>query len=547
MKVPYKSYLYGKKARAKLLAGVDKLADAVAITLGAKGRYVIFESPIWQKPQITNDGVTISREANLSDPFENLGCQVVKQASFRTNDLVGDGTTTAIILARELVRAMFKGNQGNPVAVSRALKDLSKKVIDQVVLSKHEVKTAQDLVNIATISCRDPQIGKLIGELIFDLGKDSAITFEEGIENNITVTRQKGFKWDQGLKEGVIKNNKYENEMKDARVLLVKGRLNSFVDFANLAKQFVDGRVTKNAKGEDVVEVTKVHVGRLVIVAEYLHPSILQFLFQNGVQNSGPLDWIWVQPPAFGSKRDDIIRDIAIATGAKVVDSDKGVQIRDFTIDDLGQVRSAYSNREHTVLVPDNEVAMIDRILFLINEKKGSTSEVEIKDFDERIAALKGGLATIRYSASTDVEKRELKYRLDDAVFAAKATLMGGYVEGGGVALLKAMNKVEKPKDKDEAIAWGLLNQACEQPCRLILENAGMEEVDELIKKIIKEGKGIDVTVNEFVDLVTAGVIDPFKVVQLTLENAVSAAGTLITTECAIVNEPEEEDEKKKK
>jgi chaperonin GroEL len=536
MQVPFKQVLYGDEARAKLLAGVNKLADCVAVTLGAKGRNVIFQSPVWQKPQITNDGVTVAREMRLKDPYEDMGCQIVKQASFRTNDLVGDGTTTAIVLARELVRTMFEGEQGNPVVVKRELQKLAEQVIDEVEKQKKEVKNAQDLVNIATISCRDPKIGKLIGHLIFDLGKDSAITFEEGIVNGISATRQQGFKWDQGIKEGVHSMNRYETEMTDARVLLVKGNLNSFPDFAALAKQFADLDQEGN--------VLKLNCGRLVIVAEYVHASIIQFLTQNCIANGGPLNWIWVQPPSFGSRRDDILEDIAIATGAKIVDSNKGVHVRDFTLEDLGTVKSVYSNRDHTVLVPLEEESVHERILFLTNEKTLATSEEDIKSLDERIAALSGGLATIRYSASTDVEKRELKYRLDDAVFAAKATLESGYVEGGGVALLKAVAKIEPPKSSDGMIAYALLWQACHKPCSLILSNSGVENVDQVLGKIKAEGKGIDVNTGEFVDLVNAGVIDPFKVVKLTLEHAVSAAGTLITTECAMTNEPEEEKEK---
>lgn len=543
MEVPYKELKYGAEARKKLLAGVNKLADAVAVTLGAKGRYVIFQSPIWQKPQITNDGVTVAREMNLSDPFENLGCQTVKQASFRTNDLVGDGTTTAVVLARELVDAMFKGEQGNPVVVSRELKALAKQVIEEVARTKRTVETAQELIDIATISCRDPKIGEMIGQLIFDLGKDSAITFEEGLSNEVNVTRQRGIKWDQGIKEGILKNARYENEMPEARILLVQGGLNSFPDFAALAKQFVDGTVDPRT-GQMVV--TKVHLDKLVIVAERIHASILQFLFQNGVQNNGPLDWIWVQPPAFGVKRDEILQDIAAATGAKIVDTDKGIHVRDFTLNDLGKVKSAFSNREHTVLVPTDEEGLNERLLFLINEKKSATNETDVKNYEERIASLKGGLATIRYSAATDVEKREIRYRLEDAVSASKATMKGGYVEGGGVALLKAMSKIAKPRGKDAEIAWNLLNQACARPCELILENAGMEDVDKVVDKILSGGLGVDVNTNEFVDLVKAGVIDPFNVVELSLANAVSAAGTLIMTECAITNEPEDKEEEKK-
>lgn len=543
MESPFKQLQYGSEARARLLEGVNKLADCVSVTLGAKGRNVIFPSTVWQKPQITNDGVTVAREMRLKDPYEDMGCQVVKQASFRTNDLVGDGTTTAIVLARELVRAMYEGKeQGNPVMVKRELQKLANQVIDEVEKQKEEVVSAENLVSIATISCRDAVIGKLIGELIFEIGKDSAVTFEEGIKNEITATRQRGFKWDQGIKEAVINANRYETEMQDARVLLVKGKLNSFPDFANLAKQFMEGQIDQ-ATG--ALRITKVHLDKLVIVAEYIHASIVQFLVQNCIANGGPLTFLWVQPPAFGSKREDILEDIAIATGARIVDADKGVHVRDFSLNDLGFAKSVFSNREHTVLVPLNEEAIDARILRLINDKKNSTSEQDIKSLDERIAALKGGLATIRYSAPTDVEKRELKYRLDDAVFAAKATLGDGYVEGGGVALLKAFEKIARPEGKNALIAYNILKKACAQPCRLILENAGIEDLDKVISKILKEGKGIDVNTDEYVDLMQAGVIDPFKVVKLSLLNAVSAAGTLITTECAIANEPEDEDDKK--
>lgn len=541
MKIPFKNLLFGKEARAKLLAGVDKLADSVAVTLGGRGRNVIFESTIFQKPEVTCDGVTIGREMNLEDPFENLGCQLIKQAAFRTNDMAGDGTTSAIVLAREIVKSAFEIDKGNPVALKKALYELSLLVIEEVKKTRKEVTGADELTSIATISCRDEVIGKLVGELVFELGKEGAVSFEEGLANQVTVERQKGFKWNQGIKEGLISKERYEYTMQDARVLLCKENLTSFVDFLPLAKQFVD----IDANGQ----VTKINVNKLVIVAESVHATIVQFLVKNSITSGGPLEWIWVQSPAFGGKREDILNDMALATGATVVNHDKGDYVRKFTLNDLGTVKSVYSNKEHTVLIPLGHDEDIDaRVKFLEETREKSDSEEEQKGLSERIAALKGGLATIKYGAATDVEKRELKYRLDDAVYAARATIQEGYVEGGGVALLKAIDKLSyhKADDDDTKIAFEILKRACEKPCRQILENAGYEKTDEVIKEILKTGKGINVKTDEHVDLIKDGVIDPFKVVRLELENAVSAAGTLITTECAMTNLPEDIDKEKK-
>ena len=539
MKIPFKQYLYGKEARDKLLAGVNKLADSVAITLGGKGRNVIFESTIFQKPEVTCDGVTIAREGNLEEPFENMGMQLIKQAAFRTNDMAGDGTTTAIVLARELVKAAFELDKGNPVTIKKALYGISLLVIDEIQKHRKEVKNKEELVSIATISCRDEEIGKLVGELVFELGKEGAVSFEEGLANQVTVEHQRGFKWNYGIKEGLISKDRYEYSMQDVRVLLCKENLTSFVDFLGLAKQFVD----IDANGQ----ITKINVNKLIIIAESVHATIIQFLVKNSITSGGPLEWIWVQPPAFGGKREDILGDMALATGATVVNHDKGDYVRKFTLNDLGTAKSVYSNKDHTVIIPIGHDEEIDeRIKFLEETREKSDSEEEQKAISERIAALKGGLATIKYGAPTEVEKRELKYRLDDAVHAARATIQEGYVEGGGLALLKAAEKVLKsPSDtEDMKLAAKIFKKASEKPCRQILENAGYENIDKLIEEILKTGKGIDVKTDKNTNLIEAGVIDPFKVVRLALQNAVSAAGTLITTECAMTNLPEKEEKK---
>lgn len=539
MKIAFKQYLYGKDAREKLMAGVNKLADSVAVTLGPRGKNVIFESTIFQKPEITNDGVTVAREGNLEDNFENLGMQVVKQASFRTNDLAGDGTTTAVVLARELVAAYFEESKGNAVTVKKELTNLANAIVEELKKSRKEVQAVEEVVNIATISSQDERIGELVGKLMFELGKEGAVSFEETIGDKIEVDRQNGFKWDQGIKEGIVKNGKYENSMDDARVLISADNLNSFTDFLGLAKQFVDIDVNN--------QVTKINVNKLVIICEQLHASIIQFLVKNSLPQGGPLEWIWVQPPAFGEKRKAILEDIAAATGGKIVDGDKGDYVRKFTLEDLGHVRSVYSNKDQTVLIPTQNQDIDGRIQSLVDEREASSDETHIKNLNERIAALKGGLATIKYSALTDAEKRELRYRLDDAVFAARAAVAEGYVEGGGIALLRAAYKVLNTKfEGDKQVAADLLIRACQKPCRQILENAGYEDVDSMLEDILKTGKGIDVKRDETVNVIEAGIIDPYRVVRLALMNAVSAAGILITTECAITNVPEDKEISKK-
>lgn len=545
MKIPFKQYLYGKDARDKLLAGVNKLADSVAVTLGAKGRNVIFESTVFQKPQVTNDGVSIAREGNLEDPFENMGMQLIKQASFRTNDLAGDGTTTAIVLAREIVRAASEVQGGNPVGIKKQLISLGREILANVDKGKKEVSAAEELVNIATISSQDSELGRLIGELVYKLGKDGVVNLEETIENKVLVAQQSGFRWAQGIKEGMISTQRYEYNMDNARVLISNDKLDSFADFTPLASQFVevapDGRITK------------VHVDKLVIVAESLHASIVQFLMANSVVNGGVLHWIWVQPPAFGEKRREILEDMAIATGAKVVDKEHNNGIRKFTLADLGYASSVYSNKEQTVMVPraETQAAIDERVASLKEEREKSTTEEEQKTLTDRIAALLGGLATIKYGAPTDVDKKELRYRLEDALHAARCSLLEGYVEGGGVALLKASKvaeaKLKTTADPDLSAAAAILYRACRKPAAQILENAGHQDVEEALERIIETGMGYNVRNDEQVYMFEAGVIDPYKVVRLALENAISAAGTLITTECAMANIPEESDKPEKK
>lgn len=550
MKIPYKQYKYGKEARDALLAGVNKLADSVCITLGARGRNVIFESSVFQKPEVTNDGVTIAREGNLEDPFENLGMQLIKQASFKTNEVAGDGTTGAIVLSRSIVSKGFElvEKGGNPVEIRKALSKTCDFIVQKLLENSHKIETVDQLVQIATISAQDVELGKQIGELVFEIGKDGVVIIEESLRPGVTFEKSSGMRIDSGVEKGsrhciISDAPDVKFELKNARVLVINDPID---DFDRQFAPFVEKFWNFDRQGQPVAP----KVDTLLIVSENISTSIQQFLFNN----EGKLSWLWIKPPAFGDTRVDMMKDICALTGAKFISKDEGNYLKDVQLDDLGSAEVVQSIiKKYTVIktsAQDNNV-LLDRINMLREKIEKTDDEVNIMTYRKRLSAITGGVAVIKAGAAVTVDKRELKYRIEDAINAAKSALEDGYVAGGGVALLNASMWLDgKGLDKNQTIAQEIMFTACQAPFKQILKNAGYEEKDihGFTKSLALRGDvGIDVLADEEVNMISVGIIDPTKVVKNALINAVSAAGVLITTEVAITNIPEEDDKSKEK
>jgi len=551
MEVPFCNYSHGKEARDKMLLGVKTLHDSVVCTLGARGRNVVIESPIFARPIVTNDGVTIVRSANLKDPVENQGMQIVKQASIRSNDVAGDGTTTAVVLAYELVRAVFEklnDNKVNAVKLKRDIEEYVKLVLEEVKNGSLPVDNVKKLQEIARVSCQDAALGDLIGGVMYELGLDGAMMIEEHNKNGVVCERARGYKWKQPIKHGIW-NNVVEGECKmtgDVKVLILN---DAIADHHKQFLPFVQKFSSVKGLDEQGKPVYEVHVDKLVIVSEDVNANSLRTLFQNG--QMGHIQFLWIQPPSFGETRKEWLKDLAAYTGARLLDSKEGGFLKNMKLEDLGTVAGVVANKDHTIFIPNEEKnetsamnATLDRINSLRELLNVESDEVNAKSLEHRISTLTGSIAVIKYGANTDVERKELKYRVEDAVHATKAALQEGIVAGGGVALLNA-GRVLKGKDD---MAAEIVTQMTKAPMRAILNNAGVEDVDGILDRLNENTSvGIDVFTEEEVNMIEAGIVDPQKVLRCAVENALSAAGALMLTECSIVNELREDEQSGKK
>lgn len=550
---PYKNYLFGKEARDKILQGVNTLADSVACTLGARGRNVIFESDIFQRPEITNDGVTIARQGHLEDPFADAGMQAIKQSSFRTMDRAGDGTTSSIVIAREVVRGGFEAADGsvlNPVEIKKSLLKITDLLLVELLKKAQKIESEEKLIEVATVSAQDKNIGEKIGKLIWKMGKDAATSYEDAVVDGITIEEVDGMKIEGGFSHTIVKEffdkSKPDTyDFTDCHVLVCADPIENFQkDWAPFARCFA------KTQGN---QLTEAYVTSLVIVCDKVDESVVRLL----VENSNWLKWVIVNPPSFGDKRKDILEDLSALIGATVIDKDKN-RLRFADIKSLGYCKRVTIDATKTIFqvaAPDaNDPNAVktgrasDRYLDRVNTLKALvdtvTDDANQIIYTRRYQALTGGVAVVRVAAPTDFEKREIKARVDDALFASKAALDGGVVPGGGVALLNAANaaKAYSFTSPNGVAACDIMFKACEAPFRQILLNAGYENLDELVEKFAKQdGNGIDVLTDKEVNMAEIGIVDPFKVVKWALINAISAAGSLITTQCAITNEPEEE------
>lgn len=525
-----KDIFYSEDARRKLQLGVDKLADTVKITLGPKGRNVII-SKSYGSPLITNDGVTIAKEIELEDQTENMGAQLVKEVATKTNDVAGDGTTTATLLAQSIIREGFKNVAAgaNPMELKRGIEGAVEKAVDQVKAGAIDVQTKESIAQVAAISASDDEIGNLIAEAMEKVGKDGVITVEESKSTGTSLDVVEGMQFDRGYLSAymVSDTDKMEAAIENPYILLTDKKINNIQDIIPILEQIVkEGR-------------------KLFIVADDVEGEALATLVINKLK--GILDVVAVKAPGFGDRRKAMMQDIAILTGGQVISSELGYELKDVTLDMLGSAATVKVNKENTTIVGGAGAKKdIDaRIAQIRKELEKSDSEFDKEKLQERLAKLSGGVAVIKVGAATETELKERKLRIEDALNATKAAVEEGIVSGGGVAFVNAIPAVKAYAKKlagDEKTGAMIIVRALEEPLRQIAINAGLEGsvVVEAVKKKDK-GIGFNAKTEEYVNMVGAGIVDPAKVTRSALQNAASVSAMLLTTEAGVIEIKEKE------
>ncbi|HEX6577864.1 MAG TPA: chaperonin GroEL [Jiangellaceae bacterium] len=520
---------FDEEARRGLERGMNQLADAVRVTLGPKGRNVVLEKK-WGAPTITNDGVSIAKEIELEDPWEKVGAELVKEVAKKTDDVAGDGTTTATVLAQALVREGLRNVAAgaSPMALKRGIEKAVEAVAEQLLASAKDVETREQIAATASISAADTQIGELIAEAMDKVGKEGVITVEESNTFGLELELTEGMRFDKGYISGyfVTDAERQEAVLEDAHVLLVESKISSVKDLLPLL--------------EKVMQAGK----PLLIIAEDVEGEALATLVVNKIR--GTFKSVAVKAPGFGDRRKAMLQDIAILTGGQVISETVGLKLENATLDLLGQARKIVVTKDETTIVEGAGDAdqIAGRVSQIRTEIDNSDSDYDREKLQERLAKLAGGVAVIKAGAATEVELKERKHRIEDAVRNAKAAVEEGIVPGGGVALIQAAQKAfEKLElDGDEATGAAIVKVAVEAPVKQIAVNAGLEGgvVVERVRGL-EPGHGLDANTGEYVDLVKAGIIDPAKVTRSALQNAASIAGLFLTTEAVIADKPEKE------
>jgi chaperonin GroEL len=522
---------FDEDARRSLERGVDALADAVRVTLGPKGRNVVIDKK-WGAPTITNDGVTIAREIEMEDPYENLGAQLAKEVATKTNDIAGDGTTTATVLAQAMVHDGLKQVTAgaNPMSLKRGIDQAVAAVTEKLVEMSREVNGKEEIAHVATISSQDSEIGGMIADAFDKVGKDGVISVEESSTTAMEMDFTEGMQFDKGYISPyfVTDADRMEAVLEDARILLVQGKIAAVNEILPLL--------------EKVVEAGK----PLLIIAEDVEGEALSTLVVNRIR--GTFTSCAVKAPAFGDRRKAILQDIAILTGAQVVSPEVGLKLDQVGLDVLGSARRIVVTKDNTTIVDGggDSGAVEDRVSQIKREIDASDSDWDREKLQERLAKLAGGVVVIRVGGHTEVELKEKKHRIEDAVSATRAAIEEGIVSGGGPALVQAVSVLEGDLGLtgDEATGVGVVRRAAAEPLRWIAENAG-ERGYVVVSKVAEmtPGHGLNASSGEYGDLVAAGVIDPVKVTRSALENAASIAAMLLTTEALVVEKPEEEED----
>jgi len=524
-----KQILYGADARRALQSGIDQLADTVKITLGPKGRNVVLDKK-FGAPLITNDGVTIAKEIELDDPFENMGAQLVKEVATKTNDVAGDGTTTATLLAQALIREGIKNVTGgaNPMFLRKGIALASEEVVKSLTASSKKVSGTEDIARVAAVSSGDEAIGKLIAEAMEKVSADGVITVEESKTAETYSEVVEGMMFDRGYISPymVTDTEKMEAVIDDAYILITDKKISNIQEILPLLEQ--------------IVQAGK----KLVIVAEDLEGDALSTILVNKLR--GTFTCVGVKAPGFGDRRKDMLQDIAILTGGTVISEEVGLVLKEATVDMLGRARQVKITKENTIIVDgagDGD-AIKQRVGMIRTQIENTTSDFDREKLQERLAKLAGGVAVIKVGAATEIEMKEKKLRIEDALAATKAAVEEGIVAGGGVALLNTMDAVSKLIDKtsgDEQTGVRIVVRALEEPIRQIAVNAGLEGsvIIENVKRSGKIGYGYNMATDEYCDMLTAGIVDPTKVTRSAIQNACSVASVVLTTESLVADKKE--------
>ena len=524
-----KQLLFSEDARKKLLSGVEQISKAVKTTLGPCGRMVMMDKK-YGSPVITKDGVSVAKEIELQDPYENMGAQFVREVASKTNDDAGDGTTTATVLSYALVREGIKSVAAGmrPIEIKRGMDKAVKLAVEEIKKNAKPVKGADDITNIATISANnDPEIGKMLADAIEKVGKDGVITVEESKNMEMTVDTVEGMQFDRGYISSyfVTDRERMEADFDDAYVLIYDKKISAMKDLLPIL--------------EKVANAGKA----LVIICEDVEGEALTTLVLNTIR--GTIKVCAVKAPGFGDRRKDMLQDIAILTGATVVSEEVGLKLETSGTEVLGKAKSIKIDKDNTTIVggAGASKAIKDRVAEIKTAIEKSTSSYDKEQLQKRLAKLAGGVAVINVGANTETEMKEMKFRVEDTIAATRAALEEGIVSGGGLALIeasKALNEIPADLTEDEKVGFKIVRRALEEPMRQIAENAGLDgSVIAERAKSEKKGVGYNARTGEWVNMLEAGIIDPAKVTCSALKNAASVAGTLLTTECAITDIPE--------
>ena len=533
--MPAKQLVFGEDARRHLKIGIDTLANAVKTTLGPKGRNVALEKK-WGAPTITHDGVTVAKEIELEEPFQNMGAQLLKEAATRTNDVAGDGTTTATVLAQAIVNEGLKNVAAgaNPMLLKRGIEKATKAAVEALQKISDDVKDKEEIAHVAAISANDREIGELIAEVMDKVGKDGVITVEEGKGLGFEVEYVEGMQFDRGYISPYFITNaeRMEAVLEEPYILVTDRKISAATDIVPIL--------------EKLVQVGK---RELVVIAEDVEGEALATLVLNRLR--GVLNCLAVKAPGFGERRKAMLQDIAILTGGTVISEEMGRKLETATISDLGRADKVVATKEDTTIIggKGKEEDIKARINQIKAEIEVSTSDYDKEKLQERLAKLVGGVAVIKVGAGTEVELKEKKHRVEDALSATRAAVEEGIVPGGGVALLNAVTALDNIETEypDEATGVAIVRRALEEPMRQLAENAGadgavvVQEVRRRQKNEDNLNIGYDVLANDFGDMVKKGIIDPTKVTRCALENAASIAAMILTTEALVAEIPEKE------
>ena len=520
-----KELKYGSEARKALEAGVDKLADTVRVTLGPKGRNVVLDKS-FGAPLITNDGVTIAKDIELEDAFENMGAQLVKEAATKTNDVAGDGTTTATVLAQAMIKEGMKNLEAgaNPIVMRRGMKKATEAAVKAIAAMSQKVDGKNHIAKVAAISAGDETVGNMVADAMEKVSADGVITIEESKTMQTELDLVEGMQFDRGYISAYMATDmeKMEANLEDPYILITDKKISNIQDLLPLLEQIVQSGA------------------RLLIIAEDIEGEALTTLIVNKLR--GTFNVVAVKAPGYGDRRKAMLEDIAILTGGQVISEELGLDLKETTLDQLGRAKSVKVQKENTVIVDGmgDKDAINGRVAQIKAQIEETTSEFDKEKLQERLAKLAGGVAVIRVGAATETEMKEAKLRMEDALSAARAAVEEGIVAGGGSAYIHASKQVAKLADElegDEKTGVNIILKALEAPLFHISANAGLEG-SVIINKVREQepGIGFDAYNEEYVDMVKAGILDPAKVTRSALQNATSVASTLLTTESVVAN-----------